>query len=727
MAVEVINTRYEVLETFRSPDSSPYIVYKARDVQEGRIVTLKVVPSSLAAKQPDLLPRLRSAVREVDALDHPMISRTYDAGQMPTGDVYLVTDYVRGITLRERIRRIAPFALAVATDIAVAIAEALAAAHRSGITHGRLLPESVVLSPEGQIRVGEFVAGRLMHDVVPNAEAISAAYRPPEAAFDEEPAPTDDIYALGAILYEMLTGVQPTESHGDLPTPPRALNPGIPPALEGITLKALYPDTTIRYEDAAALLADLQAARAALRAGRPLTWSPLSGVKPEKASRPVDGVRTPRVSAAKREPEYDDADEKSEREPPGALAIAIRVAFIVALIGVVALGWFFYKFLSPPPDITVPNLIGRTMDDAQAIGQEKHFIPKDVHDDFSTKWPEGQIYSQDPPAGQTIKAGQQVNVYVSEGPQFIVVPDVVGMTADKARRTIQDSTLQIGTIDEDYSETVPTGVIIKQTPTAHTNVARDASVGFTLSKGKQPPDTPVNVVANPIGSDHVEVTWQPAARAQSYQVTRIVDGTMTVVAQADKDTKFEDTGLTPDTQYTYTVMAINAVGDSPASDPSAPAFTPPADTGAESGTTSITVTPGTSAPDGSTGSPATPSNGGPTTPSSSTDGASAPEQSDSSSSSPAQPSTSAPASASPPDSDSSETRQRLFRISFRVPRSPRGDHRVRFEVTDSTGTSLVYDEMHHSGDYISVPEKGFGSKVMFRIYLDDALMKQQTL
>jgi len=632
-------------------------------------------------------------VRSTAALTHPMVSRVYDAGQLDEGGgVYLASDYVRGLSLRERIRRIAPFSLAVSTDIAVAVAEALTAAHRAGVVHGRLVPECIILSPEGQIRVGEFVAGRYLRDILPGAEGMSAPYRPPEAAFDDESAPVDDIYALGAILYEMMTGVQPAASHGDLPTSPRTLNPAIPPALEGIALKALHPDTTIRYEDAASLLADLQAARTALRAGRALTWSPLAGVDVTKA-RNATPPRNTRKPARQAESEYDDdGDNRRERRSPGALAIITRIMFVVTLCVAGYLGWFFVKFTSPPPDVAVPNLVGRTLDDARILGKERHFEVVDVKDAFSTKWPANQIYAQDPEAGRSIKAGKQVSVYVSEGAEFLTVPGISGMTEERAERALKDSFLAYKPGEAAYSETVPKGTVISQEPPAGTNVARTAVVNYVVSKGKQPPDTPGNVVANPTGPDRVEITWDAAPRALTYKVTRIVDGNLSVVGAAVKDLKFDDTGLQPNTSYSYTISAVNAVGESVPTDPYL-AITPP---GPESGTGDSSTGSVTETPTTTTGSTTT-------TPDATTSGTSTTDTT--------------------PDN-----KKREFHIAFRLPRHPRGDHNVRVEVIDGTGTSVVYDEMHRSGERVHVsPVYGIGPKVTVRIYVDDALMKQQIL
>lgn len=167
MSTQVINTRYEIFETTPLSETSPFVLSKARDLEEGRVVTLQVLPSEALGTNPEARQELaqdfQSAVREAQRLDNPGILRVYDQGVAENGeDLYVVREYVRGITLQERIRRIAPFTLAVAVDIAVAVTEALDAAHRAGVAHGDLRPAKVLLSPEGQIKAADFAYGAVI-------------------------------------------------------------------------------------------------------------------------------------------------------------------------------------------------------------------------------------------------------------------------------------------------------------------------------------------------------------------------------------------------------------------------------------------------------------------------------------------------------------------------------------------------------------------------------------
>ncbi|MDQ2800958.1 MAG: protein kinase, partial [Armatimonadota bacterium] len=228
MSAPVINPRYEILDSAAGPDTPPYSFAKARDREEGRVVTLQMIPAALLDLDPVRVREFQAAVQEARTLDHPGILRVFDQGMAEdTDDLYVVREALRGITLQERIRRIAPFTLAVAVDIAQAVAEALAAAHRAGVAHGDLRPCHVLLSPEGQIKTADFVYGAVV--AAGTDDPARAAYLAPELAGGVGTG--GDIFALGAMLYEMLTGVLPLAGTTRV-TSPHDINPGVPPALD---------------------------------------------------------------------------------------------------------------------------------------------------------------------------------------------------------------------------------------------------------------------------------------------------------------------------------------------------------------------------------------------------------------------------------------------------------------------------------------------------------------
>ncbi len=710
MSTQVISARYEILETAPGADVPPFVLSKARDREEGRVVGLQVLPSEVLDQ--GRRAEFQAAVREAQRLDHVGILRVYDQGVSEGGgDLYVVREYVRGITLAERIRRVAPFTLAVAADIGVAIAEALAAAHREGVTHGELTPDHVLLSPEGQIKVADFAYGAV---AAGPAEGRRNVYRAPELSPDDTGSFAGDVYALGAMLYEMLTGASPLVG-GVRVSSPRAVNPGVPPALDGLTQKALYADPAVRYRSASALLADLQAVRDALRSGKSLAWSPLTE---KRAPRPSAGEATivaPRpaeaatavpaavpggaiATAAKEldEERYGMREravrEYETRETSAALGIALRVLFVIAVLCVIGLSWYATKFLEVPNDIQVPNLVGKTFDDAKRIAQQQHFtLVESDRSDYSDTMPENQIYEQNPPSGHTIKADKDVTVFRSLGPRLLTIPPLVGTMQDAATHALQlpDGTLPLGSVTQEYSESVPTGVVIRQSPDPNSKVARNTAVNMVVSKGKQPPETPGEVQATASGPDKVDLNWKAAPRAESYTIVRSLDGDVKTIARALPDTHFTDTGLTPETTYSYTITAVNAAGPSVLSESAL-----------------VTTQAAMVAP------PVVPATPAPLTPDALT--TPAPDV--------------VPGDASQDIPRSAKLRQ--FTIEFKVPRRPRRTRHIQIEIQDTTGTNLVYDEYHEPGEAVNAPVQGIGHKVTFRVFMDGpngmALVKQQT-
>jgi beta-lactam-binding protein with PASTA domain len=704
LAAETLNARYEILETAPDADTLPFTVSRAHDRTAERVVTLMTLPGSRIASGSVEREAFAVAVDEASELDHSNITRIFDQGATTDQGYFVAVEYTRGITLKERIRRIAPFSLAVAADIAVAIAEALEYAHDKGVVHGDLRPHHVLLSPEGQIRVGGFAFSRAAIALTGEGpDPLYAAYFAPEFVRRSAPSAAADIYALGATLYEMLTGALPA-AEGEATSSPRILNPGVPPALEGIVQKALNPNPSQRYRSVAPMLADLRAVREALRAGRSLAWSPVVERRMPRSPQPGDTpapVVEPIKTAVDPE-EWDSGRDAPVRAASRAMSITLAILFVIAVLGIVGLSWYATKFLAIPDDVVVPNLIGKSFDQGKQIAAQQHFNLVESDPDtphYSTQWPENQIYQQYPAAGMTVKAGHDVDVLRSAGPPLLQVPDLTGMTEKRADVALAAASLPQGAVAYDFSDTVPQGIVISQTPDKLSMVARNTTVNFDVSKGKQTPDVPAGVTATAQDANTIVLAWDQSARADSYSVSRVQDGVSKVIATdiPPDQTEITDSGLTPNTTYVYTVTAINGGGTSGASAPVTaltPAIAP--------------ATPPSASPDNS-GNQNSPDNSNNNT-DNGTD--SAGNASDNTVTGTA---------------NGQSPQMRQFVISFRVPEHPRGDRHVQFEVQDALGLSKPYDEWRSPGSQVDSPIQVFGSHVIIRIFLDNVLVKRETL
>lgn len=509
MINRVIGGRYEILETI---GEGPLLAaYRARDRALNRIVAVKTVRPGPAA-QSEVAGRLRAGLAQVLSLNHVGITRVYDVGMDEASrSLFLAEEYVRGIDLGERIRRVAPFSLTAATDVALALAEALEYAHARGVVHGDVRPQNVLIGPEGHIKLtgfGTAGAQALLSD--PETLRRTIPYAAPEVAQGGVPAVSGDLYALGVLLFEMLTGdlpysgdspIQIALRHAQDPVPsPRAINSGIPNALEGTVRKALAKRKEERYASASEMLADLRAIQDALRYGKSLSWSPLTRTGGDALPGSVAGERgrddaeatiimptgagkraatnAPRRAAAP-------AENPPAREGRWLTSLNLFLA-VLLLLGAAAFGYMTLSFLRTADDVIVPNLVGRTVLEAEAIAAQKKFTLSTIDERFMDKIPENTIYRMEPEPGRHIRENKPVKIWVSRGPKLVEVPDVRDMSIEGAKRKLEARGLRLGQRRYEFDPLAAKGNVLSQLPDAGENKPRGTSVDLVLSKGEEP-------------------------------------------------------------------------------------------------------------------------------------------------------------------------------------------------------------------------------------------------
>ncbi len=483
MISRVLAGRYELLE--KLGEGSLFAAYRARDHETNALVTVKLLLPAFA-DDPALVSTLHRCFTDSSVLNHPRITRILQVAEHE-GQLVLVTEFVRGINLKERIRRVAPFTLSVAVDIALAVAEGLESAHRAGIVHGDLRPHNIIVSQEGLIKITDF--GLLpVFQASPMAQTAwltrAAPYLPPEVSEGWQVTPAADIYALGVILFEMITGGVPFPAdtpvaialrHAKDPPPsPRAINPGVPRAVEGIVLKAMQKLPENRYPDMASMLQDLRAVHDALRFGKPLSWSPLER---EPASR--TDVHAPGTRQA--EPE------DTELRILKYLARVLAVLAGLVIIAVAAVGFWVTR---PTKEVPVPDLQGKPLVEARRLAKEAGLNLVIRQEDYNEQFPEGTIYLVQPEPGSNVKVGGVVQVWVSKGARTVEVPDVQGLNEADARQRLVQAGLQVGKVEEKPHPTAPAGTVISQSPAPKQKANRDAPVDLVISSGPPAPALP---------------------------------------------------------------------------------------------------------------------------------------------------------------------------------------------------------------------------------------------
>lgn len=501
-SARLLNSRYEVGE--KIGEGSFFAVYRGRDTRSGRAVAIKIVSDDYAGDR-EFAERLRAEALAAAKLDHPHVVAVYDAW-LEGGRVAVAAEFVRGIDLKERVRRVAPFPLAVAVDIAAAVSEALEYAASQGLAHGDLRPENILVTPEGQVKLADFGIGAAVcasSRLQMSALIHSAHYLSPEVAQGKAPSPPSDVYSLGVILFEMLSGQPPFQAETPfaiavkhLHDPPPALrrqNPGVPKAVEGIVLKCLQKDPAARYPNPGALLADLRGVREALRFGKPLTWSPAPEPAAPAAGRGLDAPRPaqPRpVSTAPDPPRAPPAERASGGtfgEPSMRLLLLLPLMAVFLAVAVFAV---FVLGTRAPRDTSVPDILNMTRDEAKRQLAARHLLMHVVKQNFDESKPAGTVTTSDPPPGIQVKEGKAVDVWISKGPKPSVVPNLLGINAADARDRVREAGLIIGEARPEYDEIVPRGEVVSQEPAAQSQVRRQSAVSFVVSKGPEPEPPP---------------------------------------------------------------------------------------------------------------------------------------------------------------------------------------------------------------------------------------------
>lgn len=483
---QVINFRYEILE--KTGEGSLFTVYRTRDKVMNRLAAVKVLKEDYAS-DPEFASRLMMHARRLLPVNHPNVTRVYEA-EVSEDAVYVAEEHVRGIDLKERIRRIAPFTVASAVDVALAVAQAMDHLHTNGIIHGDLRPHKILIGPEGEVKVTGAGLNQAFseHEERRTLALMRTAHYSAPEAFEGRPAGEQtDIYSLGIIMYEMLTGTLPftgespiavaTKHARDEPPAPRTINAGIPRGMEAIILKCLEKNPSSRYASMKELVRDLRQVQESLRVGRPVT-APAPGEPVEEAP-----------------------EEKQESILKGLLKALLLVAVVAAVVFALVMG----LVRGTPGEVEVPDVIGMNVDEARSLLAQDGLSLNVVREDFNDRYEEGQIYFSDPPSGQPVREQSAVQVYVSKGSRMVTVPGVQGMELDRARRVLSDAGFTLGDIQQEFSSSVDDGDVISQSPRAGLEVRRGSTaVDLVVSSGPEPRQPEPEVTPQPTPEPEVQ-------------------------------------------------------------------------------------------------------------------------------------------------------------------------------------------------------------------------------
>lgn len=489
MLQRILDQRYELEELIGGGGMAD--VYRAKDLLLNRPVAVKILHEQFKQDK-EFIEKFQREAQAAARLSHPNIVNIYDVG-VADGDHYIVMEYVPGRTLKDRIRQEGHLPVGESLRIAREISEALAHAHANNLVHCDIKPHNILMMPDGHAKVADFGIARAVTEstMTYSGNVVgSVHYFSPEQAKGTMITPKSDVYSLGVVLYEMLTGKLPFTGETpvsiavkhlqDEPVSVRQLNPSIPPVVEALVARAMSKDPALRPTSAEFVQEIQHAERMILTGGGAASALP---VDPD-ATQVLPRVQDTGTLPSRRMREQED----HEDEPQEEKSIFKSKKFIVGLLLVLLTGFFVGAFMSygkfwSTAEVVVPDVTGKQMTLARQILEDKK-LRVNVAETYNADIPAGQVVSQTPEGGTKVKEERLVTIYVSKGGEDVEMPDLTGMSKADAEAQLKKMGLKLGSVYEKYSDE-EAGTVIKQDPRAGSKISRGQSVDITVSKGKQ--------------------------------------------------------------------------------------------------------------------------------------------------------------------------------------------------------------------------------------------------
>lgn len=523
-----LDGRYEITELIGIGGMAD--VYKATDIMEDRVVAVKILKNEFADNE-DFVRRFRNESKAIAVLSHPNIVKIYDVG-FTDKIQFIVMEYIDGITLKEFMEQQGVLKWKDTIHFIVQILRALQHAHDRGIVHRDIKPQNIMLFPDGTIKVMDFGIARFAREegkTISDKAIGSVHYISPEQARGDVTDEKSDIYSVGVMMYEMLTGVKPFDADNPVtvalmhmqtePKPPRTINDSIPEGLEEIVLRAMQKEASKRYQSASEMIKDIEEfkknpsivfeykylsektqyynAGAARAAAQESLEAEAGSDRVSKKSKVK--VRTKDVPAVQKKTDVydntedfddDDVDEEKVSKSSYFVVILTAIAAGILIIVVAFIAIALSRKITDTGGSTIgqmPDIVGYSYQEVKTVYEESFSVTVGSQE-YSSEYPEGAIISQKPAAGRDYIVGKAtVTVVVSRGPQLVTVNNVYELDSNTAQSMLRDAGFNV-IIKSVFDDEVEKDMVIMTDPARNEKAVKGSTIYLYVSRGPEEQD-----------------------------------------------------------------------------------------------------------------------------------------------------------------------------------------------------------------------------------------------
>ena len=556
---KMLGNRYEIIE--KVGNGGMATVYRAEDKVLKRNVAVKVLKDEFTTDE-EFIKRFEIEAQSAARLTHPNIVSIYDVGS-EDNLYYIVMELIRGKTLKEIIvEERGPLPWKWSVNVAIQIASALEMAHKNNIIHRDIKPHNIIITEDGIAKVTDFGIAKAVSNSTITAFGTtigSVHYFSPEHARGGFTDAKSDLYSLGVVMYEMVTGRVPFDADTPVsvalkhmqeePEEPIELNPNLPSAVNRIIMKALKKDTTLRYQTATDMLADLRQALKNQNGDFVEDRDYDATAKTQKINTDLYGNI-----------EEDDNSKKKGKKDNKFVAFIKKHKVLSAFIGLILLfaislgGTLAFLNITNPAEVELPDVVGLSKEEAQKTVEDLKLVFEVSSEEFNKDVPEGFVISQDPTyiANYNVKEGSTVKVVISKGQEKTTVPKVVGMTREEAEDALEEANLKAEIVEE-TSRTVEEGYVISQEVEAESEAYAGDTIKIHVSTGTGIKQV---TVQNVVGQTEANARSTLEGQGLKVNVT-YVDAT----TDDGKVTKQSVTGGTTVDEGTTVTLTVNKVAE----------------------------------------------------------------------------------------------------------------------------------------------------------------------